>query len=215
VKLLRLAVLATFVSTVAGASEASASPPAAASEVSQIISSVEKKYSQVHTIQAAFTQAKRDTFGAMQQDGDVVLQRPARMRWRFTSGDQSEFVTDGDTLWIYTKADNQVLRMRDTSAATTTANSFLTSLDSLDEMFTVTLVGRDGGPTLDLVPREAGMYKTIRLSLDTALVLRGIVFTDVYDNVTELSFRDVRLNGQVDAAAFKFVPPAGATVVDN
>ena len=170
---------------------------------------------QSNTIQAAFTQSKSDAFGKVEQDGDVVLQRPTRMRWRFTTGEQSEFVTDGGTLWIYTKADNQVLRMTDTSQATNTANAFLTSLDSLDEMFVVTLVAQDAGPTLDLVPREATMYKRIRLSLDPSLVLRAVVFTDVYDNVTDLRFRDVKLNGPVDPSIFTFVAPAGAAVIDN
>jgi outer membrane lipoprotein carrier protein len=187
----------------------------APADVSRIIASVEKKYADVHTIQAAFTQSKSDAFGKVEQDGDVVLQRPTRMRWRFTTGEQSEFVTDGGTLWIYTKADNQVLRMTDTSQATNTANAFLTSLDSLDEMFVVTLVAQDAGPTLDLVPREATMYKRIRLSLDPSLVLRAVVFTDVYDNVTDLRFRDVKLNGPVDPSIFTFVAPAGAAVIDN
>lgn len=194
------------------AAEASA---AGAAQVADIVSAVEKKYAEVQTIQANFTQSKRDAFGDIQQDGDVVLQRPARMRWRFTTGDESEFVTDGGTLWIYTKADNQVLRMRDTSQATSTANSFLTSLDSLDELFKITLIDQKGGPTLELVPREPGMYKRIRLALDPELVLRRVVFTDAYDNVTDLSFRDVRLNGKVDPAMFTFQVPSGATVIDN
>jgi len=204
---------------VLGAVPALGSEPASASavdsELADIVAAVEKKYAEVQTIQARFTQSKQDSFGKVQQDGDVVLQRPTRMRWRFTTGDESEFVTDGGTLWIYTKADNQVLRMRDTAQATSTANTFLTSLDSLDELFKIGLVDRKGGPTLDLVPREPGMYKRIRLSLDESLALRRVIFTDAYDNVTDLTFRDVRLNGKIDPSIFTFQVPAGATVIDN
>lgn len=207
--------------SVAPATSLAADPPPAGeaqateSQLAALVDAVEKKYSGVDTIRAEFTQAKADTFGKVTQDGDLVLQRPTRMRWRFTSGDESEFVTDGGTLWIYTKADNQVLRMRDTAQATSTANTFLTSLDSLDELFTIKLVDRSDGPVLDLVPREQGMYKRIRLSLDKDLVLRGVVFTDAYDNVTDLSFRDVELNSKVDPSVFTFEVPEGATVIDN
>lgn len=213
-RVLLLASLTTFGALAASASD-SPSEPVVEQDLQRIISSVEKKYTSVDTIQANFTQKKRDTFGDMEQDGDVVLQRPTRMRWRFTTGDESEFITDGKTLWIYTKADKQVLRMRDTSQATSTANSFLTSLDSLDEQFKITLIGTDGGPELDLVPREAGMYKRIRLALDEDLVLRGVVFTDAYDNVTDITFRDVKLNSKVDTSIFSFEVPDGVKVIDN
>jgi chaperone LolA len=189
--------------------------PAASAQLSGIVDSVEQKYAKVTTIEAGFTQVKKDAFGKIQQDGDVILKRPTKMRWRFTSGDESEFVTDGSTLWIYTKADNQVLQIEDTSQATSTANTFLTSLDSLDETFVIRLLSNTAGPTFDLVPRKPGMYKNIRLSLTPELVLSRVIFTDAYDNVTDISFRDVKLNGTVDDSVFVFKVPTGATVLKN
>lgn len=186
-----------------------------AQEVADVIAKVEAKYAKVETIQANFSQTKKDAFGKTEQDGDVALKRPTKMRWRFTTGEQSQFVTDGDTLWIYTKADNQVLRIADTSKATSTANTFLTSLDSLDEVFKVTLVENEDGPTLDLVPREEGMYKSIQLGLDAELKLASAVFTDQYGNVTDIRFRDVKLDGDLPDSTFVFTPPEGATVIDN
>lgn len=197
------------------ASAADEAPAAVSPELKGIIEAVEARYAKVDTIQAKFTQAKKDAFGEVKQDGDVVLQRPTKMRWRFTTGDESSFVTDGSTLWIYTKADNQVLRISDTSQATSTANTFLTSLDSLDELFKITLVSNTDGPVLELVPRTEGMYTSIRLSLSKDLTLRRVVFNDTYGNVTDLGFRDVKLNGAVDPKAFVFTPPPGATVIDN
>lgn len=184
-------------------------------DLGAIVTNVEQKYAQVSTIEAQFTQVKKDAFGKVQQDGDVILKRPTKMRWRFTSGDESEFVTDGSRLWIYTKADNQVLLIEDTSQATSTANTFLTSLDSLDETFEIKLIENEGGPSFDLKPRQQGMYKNIRLSLDAELVLERVVFTDAYDNVTDIAFKGVKLNGNVDDASFVFKVPDGATVLKN
>ena len=158
---------------------------------------------------------KKDSFGKVEQTGDVVLKRPNKMRWRFTSGDEQVFVSDGSTLWIYTKAENQVLRITDTSQANAAANTFLTSLDSLDELFDPKIVATESGHTLDLTPKSSGMYKSIRLSLTDELVLSQAIFEDQYGNVTDLSFQGVVLNGNVEDTVFVFQPPDGATVIDN
>jgi len=208
--MIRLSAAALALLLCAPAAMAAEPAPAAAAvspELKGIIDAVEARYAKVNTIKAGFTQVKKDAFGEVKQDGDVVLQRPTKMRWRFTSGDESSFVTDGSTLWIYTKADNQVLRISDTSQATSTANTFLTSLDSIDELFTITLVDNSAGPTLEMVPRTEGMYTSIRLSLDAKYTLKQVIFNDTYGNVTDLTFRDVKLNESVDAKVFVFEPP--------
>lgn len=214
-KFARLLLTSVLVALAAPAVATPVVATSAAAELAPIVTSVEEKYAQVTTIEAKFTQVKKDVFGKIQQDGDVVLKRPTKMRWRFTSGDESEFVTDGSTLWIYTKADNQVLLIEDTSQATSTANTFLTSLDSLDETFEITLIENDAGPSFDLKPRQPGMYKNIKLSLDAQLVIERVVFTDAYDNVTDIAFKDVTLNGDVDDSAFVFKVPDGAKVLKN
>lgn len=180
-----------------------------------VVEKIEAKYKTVETIQASFTQVKKDAFGEVAQDGDLVLRRPNQMRWRFTTGTEQLFVSDGSTLWIYTKAENQVLRISDTSAANSTANTFLTSLDSLDEVFNVKLISQEAGATLELIPRQQGMYRSILLSVDEAQVLKNVKFVDQYDNVTDLTFRDVKLNAPVESSVFQFVPPDGSTVIDN
>lgn len=188
---------------------------ALAPEVQAVVDKIEARYKTVDTIQAGFTQVKRDAFGEVQQQGDLVLQRPTKMRWRFTTGDEQMFVSDGSTLWIYSKAENQVLRISDTSQASSTANTFLTSLDSLDELFHIEAMSDDSGHTLKLVPRKKGMYKRIQLSVTPELVLRRAVFEDEYGNVTDLSFKDVVLDGTVDPKTFVFEVPEGAKVIDN
>ncbi len=206
----------SLVASSAGAEEpAAAAAPALDPAVKAIVDRVEAKYAKVDTIEAKFTQVKKDSFGKVEQTGDVVLKRPNKMRWRFTSGDEQVFVSDGSTLWIYTKAENQVLRITDASQANAAANTFLTSLDSLDELFDPKIVATESGHTLDLTPKSSGMYKSIRLSLTDELVLSQAIFEDQYGNVTDLSFQGVVLNGNVEDTVFVFQPPDGATVIDN
>lgn len=183
--------------------------------VQAVVDKIEAKYKTVDTIEATFVQAKKDSFGEVKQEGDLVLRRPTKMRWRFTSGDEQMFVSDGSTLWIYTKAENQVLKISDTSQASSSANTFLTSLDSLDEIFMIAALPDESGHTLALTPRGGSMYKRIQLSVTAELVLERAIFEDKYGNVTDLAFADVVLNGQVDPKTFVFEIPEGAKVIDN
>lgn len=216
----RLAILVLLATPlVASASEAPQTDAAASgapsdpAAVDAVIQAVEARYAKVDTIRADFTQVKRDaTFGDVSQDGFVVVARPARMRWEFTTGDQQVFATDGQTLTIWTRADDYYQQLPDSTSGSTTVQGFLTSLDQLDEVFTVTLVegavGQGAGPVLDLVPRKAGAIARIRLDLDAELTVEQVVMTDTYGNITDLTFRDMVFGQPVGDALFKFDKPA-------
>ena len=91
-----LALAATAAPAHAAEPEAATVENAASTDsISQIVTAVESRYAKVQTIQAKFTQVKKDSFGKVEQTGDVVLKRPNKMRWRFTSGDEQVFVSDG------------------------------------------------------------------------------------------------------------------------
>jgi len=199
----------------AAPSAASVAESSDAAAVQTVIDAVEARYAAVDTIQADFTQVKTDDFGEVRQDGDVVVARPTKMRWRFTTGDEQVFATDGETLTIYTKADGYYQQMPDSTSGSDTAQGFLTSLDRLDEVFQVTLVegavGEGGGPTLRLVPHKSGAIASIVLDLDASLVVEQMVMTDSYGNVTDLTFRGMVFDQPVDDSIFKFDKPGAAT----
>jgi outer membrane lipoprotein carrier protein len=181
-----------------------------------VIQAVEAKYSKVQAMQADFVQTTRsEVFGEEKQSGQVVLKRPKQMLWNFTGGAKKQFVTDGKTMWIYTEDEKQVIRYDDVSASSSTADSLLQSLDSLDEIFVVDLV--EAGPThhiLALQPRKDGaQVKHLNLELDPDYVVRTVTITDSFDNVTVLAFSAVHLNPEVPDSMFQFQPPAGVEVI--
>lgn len=186
--------------------------------VGAVVQAVEARYAKVRSIQADFTQVKTDSFGTMTQEGDVVVDRPSKMRWRFTSGDQSVFATDGQTMTLYNKAANYYQQMADNTASNPTAQGFLTSLDQLDEVFAVTLVDGTGlggaGPTMNLVPHKPGAFTSVTLDLSADLLLERVVMTDAYGNVTDITFRGVVFDKPVDSAIFNFPKPTAATTAE-
>lgn len=180
-----------------------------------LIKQLEAKYADVGSMQADFTQTvKSELFGEETQSGQLKVKRPKMMRWSF--GDDKLFVTDGTTMWIYTKADQQVIRYDDISGSSSATDSLLQSLDKLDELFDVKLLASsDEGHELELAPKnvEDSQFKMVKLVLDSALLVKTVGITDQFDNVTDLSFTAVRLGEPMGDDQFSFDVPDGVEVI--
>lgn len=188
----------------------------AAGDPKPVVSAVEAKYATVNALSAKFTQVtKSELYGADQQAGTMVLQRPGSMRWVF-DGDGKQFVTDGKTMWIYNAADNQVIRYDDVSKSAATADSLLQSLDRISEIFDIALLAdTEVEKRLSLKPRgeAAAQVKRIELGLGADLVLREVTILDAFDTSTTLQFKDVQLDPKVPEGTFTFEVPKGAEVI--
>lgn len=186
--------------------------PAFAEDTASVVARVEAKYAKVTVLQASFVQVTHsEAFGDDKQAGNITLKRPKQMVWDFGT---KKFVTDGKTMWIYTAEDNQVIRYDNVGASGgSSADQLLTSLDQLDSLFNITQVADTTGHTFDLLPKSPGQVKKIHLELSTDLVVEKVSITDSFDSVTDLSFKDVKLNADVPDSAFVFAVPAGATVI--
>lgn len=205
---LSLPVVATAAPEAPVPSESGAAVPA-------VVKKIESKYADVKAMKARFTQTVRNpAYGDEVQKGEVTLERPAKMHWSF-AGDGKQFVTDGRTMWIYNPGHKQVIRYKDVSNPAGSAQSLLTSLDRIGQLFSVTERPDDSGHTLVLVPREAdAQYKNVVLHLSGELMVEKVVITDNFDTVTELVFHDIRLDPKVPADQFVFSVPKGVEVID-
>lgn len=192
-------------------------PVRAAAEDSSLVARVQAKYGEVVTMRANFTQVvTSELFGEEKSEGQVVLKRPQMMRWSFA--DEKQFITDGNTMWIYTKADKQVIKYEDiaTQKGGTSADSLLGSLDKLDGLYTIEILTEtETESVLALTPKnlDEAQFKAVKLTLDGELLVKGVVITDQFDNVTRLTFAEVELNPEVDDTKFQFTVPEGVEVI--
>jgi outer membrane lipoprotein carrier protein len=193
----------------------------ALSSVEEIVKAVEGVYGNVEALQADFVQVSRSAAlgDEQRQKGRVVVKRPRKMRWEFTTPDKKLFLTDGETMWIWSPADNQVIVYKDFSSNGSDVTGLLSDLNKLNELFTVALVadeGDDRAYVLDLTPRGegAGNFKQLRISFTKRkLLVDRVLLTDQFDNVTDLSFTAVKLDAKVEDDSFVFQVPAGAEVI--
>lgn len=190
---------------------------AAAADPAPVVKAVEEKYAAVEALTANFTQTTHsELYGSEEQKGEVSFKRPRKMRWDFEGDQGKQYITDGATMWIFARAENQVFQYDDLSAAANGADSLLQSLDHLDEHFVVDLVDDEvPGHTLNLKPKAEGQMKQMTLQLSETLVPEKVVMTDSFDNVTELAFQDVQLNASVPDSTFVFQVPEGAEVIKS
>lgn len=211
-----LVLLACLAFSGAAAADLPTVPSVAApsAETAAIIQAVETKYAAVDTLAADFVQTTHsEVFGDEKQKGKLLIKRPSKMRWEFPDAGK-QFVTDGRTMWVYTKEDNQAIRFDDVSAQADAAQSLLQSLDKLDDLFDVQPAqGAAGLHTFELKPKTDGQVKRIRLVLDGELVLKHVTITDAFDAVTELEFSQVDLSAVAPDAVFDFKVPEGAEVI--
>jgi outer membrane lipoprotein carrier protein len=200
----------------AAAADLPTTPAAAqAGDAKAIVQAVEAKYAGVETLSADFVQTTRsEVFGDEKQKGRLFVKRPSKMRWEFTESGK-QFVTDGRTMWVYSKEDNQAIRFDDVSNQADAAQSLLQSLDKLDELFLVQTAPAASAEShaLDLRPRTEGQVKRIRLVLDKQYLLQHVTITDAFDGVTELEFSAVNLGADAPDALFDFKVPEGAQVI--
>ncbi len=194
--------------------EGTATPVAEAGDKQAVIQAVEDKYKDIESIQADFVQTTHsEIFGDEVQSGNLVIKRPAKMRWDFTEAGK-QFITDGETMWVYTKEDAQVIRFDNVAQQADAAQTLLASLDKLDEVFLVDMLeGEAGTHSFLLMPRKPGQVKKIQLVLTTELMLKNVKITDAYDSITELSFTEVQVGVAVEDALFDFAVPEGVEII--
>lgn len=200
---------------------APAPAPVAPAVIDPVVAKVQKFYEGVNTLKASFVQTSTlSTLSKKEvQQGVLYLSKPGKMRWEFQQPSERLFVSDGKTLFIYSKADNQVIvqEMKEQAAV---AVNFLLGMGDLNKDFTVVAApeaeySRPGRTALSLVPKQQGSsVSRLVLSVDNQSGMLQEAWTlDPMGNKTQLTFSNVQVNPTVDAGLFTFSPPAGAEVI--
>jgi chaperone LolA len=192
-------------------------PLAWAEDVETVIKGIESTYGNISNLQASFVQINRSAaMGETKQKGKLSLERPRKMRWAFTQPPGKLFVTDGSTMWVWSKADNQVIISRVAGGpAKGDMTQLLDSLNKLGELFEVELM--EGGGKyyrLKLTPKNQGNVTRIELKVSRkGYTVEQIRTVDGFDNEMELSLHNVKTNVDLPRSSFTFEVPSSAQVI--
>ncbi|MDA8325688.1 MAG: outer membrane lipoprotein carrier protein LolA [Nitrospiraceae bacterium] len=199
--------LALFISVFAMGAEGAALPEAAAR--------IQSAYRQIRDASGSFEQksylkdlGKTETYG-----GDFMIKLPSRMRYIYKTGSQDQVIIMKDTVIIYQKKENQVLKGKfDAGTYGTAPVAFLSGLGDIERDFRVT----EKKGELILKPKDpmSGITFIEVEPSNGAFPVKSFRIHDRYANTVQITLKDVRLNRGIKDSAFEFTPPAGTSVFD-
>jgi outer membrane lipoprotein carrier protein len=184
---------------------------------------VQARYDGIRDLSAEFEQqSQAATFAGsplMDADvkrGEVVFQKPGRMRWTYREPEPSLVVSDGSVLWLHDVAGGTATRLEVTEGYLTgAALQFLLGDGRILESFEVRATACEPGRVhLDLMPREEASYERLGLvALQNGDIAETSV-VDLFGNLTTIRFSDVQVNRSPTPRTFQFEPPDGVEVID-
>jgi outer membrane lipoprotein carrier protein len=166
---------------------------------------------------ANFTQTVTSVDGARKKtsSGNFEFARPNRFRFAYAKPFEQLIVADGQKVWIYDADLNQASSRKLAQALGSTPAALLAG-GNLEQDFTLAPQPSQGG--LDWVlatPKAAeGSFKNMRVGFK-GKDLAAVEIVDNFGQRSLLQFGAFAANVAVTAEQFRFVPPAGADVIEQ
>jgi outer membrane lipoprotein carrier protein len=203
------------------AEPAKGAAPAAAAPSAEEIAEVQAFYDKTKTFKASFKQkyvviAYDKT---VEDAGSVIFQKPGKMSWRYTSNG-NRIVSDGQSIKVYEKKNQQMLVQQVGASQYPTALSFLTGQGKLTQNFKLTKQDAkqmkfESGYVLKgepLQPMAAYDYVLFYVDAQTSQI-RRVMIVDVQGNRNRLDFEGGEVNTKPPPGEFSFTPPAGTRII--
>jgi len=193
----------------------------AGADADKIVQGVEAAYKDVKTLRADFVQVTRSKAmgDETRQRGRVLLKRPQMMRWTFTQPSGTEFVTDGETMWVWSAAENQVIISKGMSSGGQGMSQLLDDLNRLTELFDVEVLeskGKGGSVLLGLKPKGDAAFQSLELRLaKKGYSVQAVTVIDAFGNEVSLTFSSVKNNADIADSKFRFEVPQGTQVLNS
>lgn len=184
-----------------------------AKDAKALVDKVQAFYQHTRAFEAHFEQTYdyKLFHRTLHSSGTVAFKKPGLMRWDYEKPRKKSFIVDGHDLWIWTPADQEVIRRKGFSTnQLSTSITFLWGRGRLADSFDIVKVGKDA---LQLTPVTPQGFASLRFQVDpkTGEVVASTV-TDAQGNENRIVFSKVTLDPKLPDARFHFTPPKGAVV---
>lgn len=185
------------------------------------------RWAKVKTARATFEQTIVNslTGNTLTATGEYQQQRPGKLSVRFDNPATDRIVADGKQVWLYlpSTAPGQVIRSPLGDGGTGTVDLSAQFLTAPRSRYTVSAAGTatvSGRAThaFTLVPKSAksAQFKTATVYIDDVdATIRQFEVTEPSGLQRKVRLTSFRTNVPVDAAAFRFTPPAGVRIVER
>jgi len=179
---------------------------------------VDRHYNQLQSLKAGFTQTYEGLGLKREESGTLLLLKPGRMKWEYSSPAGKVFVLDGEFGWFYSRGDSQVQRVRAKELDDLRSPlRFLLGHTQLEkELNSLTLAtAPEGRFTLSGQPRGLEERMTrLTLTVTADGTITGIEMEETDGAVTHFRFSGETPNVAMPPGTFHFSPPQGVPIVD-
>ncbi len=166
---------------------------------------------------ASFAQTVSSADGAKKRSSSGVFEfaRPNRFRFAYAKPFEQLIVSDGNKVWIHDLDLNQV-SVRKLGAALGATPAALLAGASLDTEFELAAQpSKDGLDWVMATPRQKdGAFQSMRIGF-RGKELAAVEILDSFGQRSLLHFTQYAANVALPDASFRFVPPAGADVIEQ
>ena len=188
----------------------------------EIAGRVQKFYDASKTFKATFKQTYTIKVQNVQKvsTGKVVFEKPGKMSFQYDAPNGNRVVSDGATIKVYEKENEQMYELAVTKSQYPAALAFLMGKGQLTRDFTLRLLDPatmkfEGGYVLEGTPKDATpAYQKMLLYVDAQTnQVRRVLILDAQGNRNRFDFETPIVNDPVAKDEFNFSPPAGTKVI--
>lgn len=195
---------------------------AAGPTAEEIGARVQQFYDSTKTFKATFEQTYTIKVQNVKKvsTGKVTFEKPGKMNWVYDAPNGNRVMSDGNTIKVYEKENEQMFETPVKNSQYPAALSFLMGQGKLTKDFTLRLLDPaqmkfEGGYVLEGTPKEATpAYQKLLLYVDaqTHQVRRALIL-DAQGNRNRFDFSAPAVNQPVAKGEFDFTPPPGTKVI--
>jgi outer membrane lipoprotein carrier protein len=193
--------------------------PASSVDVHTLAQRVDKHYNHLHSLKAGFSESYDGMGVKRTESGTLLLEKPGRARWDYSSPPGKLFLLDGKNAWFYAPGDAHVQRMKAKDLDDLRSPlRFLLGHTQLEKEFNHLDVSAaaNGEFTLTEQPKgDENRVARVTLTVKPDGTITRIEIEETDGAMTRFAFLGEVANAAIPAGTFKFVPPAGVPVVDG
>jgi outer membrane lipoprotein carrier protein len=194
------------------------SPSAKDLNAQQLAQRVDQRYNHLHSLKSGFTESYEGLGLKRTESGTLLLLKPGRMKWEYSSPAGKLFLLDGKYAWFYSRGDSQVQRIpaKQLDDLRSPLRFLLGHTQLQKELNNLTLTtGPNGHLTLSGQPKgQENRVRQLRLTVTAEGAITGIEIEETDGALTRFTFTGEVANAPLAPEIFRFTPPAGIPVVD-
>lgn len=193
--------------------------PAKTPGIHDLARRVDQHYNRLHSLKAGFTESYAGLGVHRSESGTLLLLKPGRMRWDYTSPPGKLFLLDGKFAWFYSQGDAQVQRIPEKQLDDLRSPlRFLLGHTELEKELTGIALTAASNGEFTLTGQPKGQEKRIprlAVTVTPAGAITGIEIEEIDGAITRFTFSGEVPDTAIPPGAFHFNPPPGVPVIDT